>query len=760
MIGTARRRRDGEAKVRGATRYVGDMPVFGLLHARPVLAAEAHARITNIDKTEALAVPGVVAVLTAEDLPIQGGSGRAAEPLAREEIVWSGQPVALVIAETEAAAEDAAGLVFVDAEPLPAIVDLEAALAQDAIAARLTEAPGSDGDAAGAHGGGGGEEEVHAPTPDEDASADGDGPNVAVRQRLRSGDVEAQFARSDVTVSGRFQTSWVHQAYLEPQSALAWVEPDGALVVHSSTQGAFMVRDGLANALGLPLDRIRVQAAPLGGAFGGKLMISEPLAAAAALALRRPVRIVFGRSEEFAAANPAPGQLIDLELGATSDGTLTAIRGRIVGDRGGMGDMGVEGISTMLAAGPYRWAAHDLTALGVTTNRVSPGAYRAPGAPPAAFAVESLVDELAAKLELDPIELRLKNVMVAGDAGLDGQELKVFGARECLEAVKQHPLYAQRGQLPEHEGIGVALGFWPGGLEPAAAICRLDGDGKLTVVTAAADMSGIENAFVAIAAETFGIAEDSVRVATGDTGSTPYGGVSGGSKVTYTYGRAIERAAEEARGRLLAVAAQELEIAPEDLEIFDGEVRPVGSPSRGIAIADLAAKTYSFGSPHEPIEGYGGVAQVSRAPGAAAHLSHVRVDPETGDVTLLAHVIAQDVGKALNPALVEGQMHGGTAQGVGWALLEELAYDEDGQLRGGTFAEYALPSTDLLPPIETLIVEVPAPDGPFGAKGVGEPPVCAVPPAIANAITAATGARLTELPMTPARVWAQLRRRS
>ena len=746
--------------MRGATRYVGDMPVFGLLHARPVLAAEAHARITNIDKTEALAVPGVVAVLTAEDLPIQGGSGRAAEPLAREEIVWSGQPVALVIAETEAAAEDAAGLVFVDAEPLPAIVDLEAALAQDAIAARLTEAPGSDGDAAGAHGGGGGEEEVHAPTPDEDASADGDGPNVAVRQRLRSGDVEAQFARSDVTVSGRFQTSWVHQAYLEPQSALAWVEPDGALVVHSSTQGAFMVRDGLANALGLPLDRIRVQAAPLGGAFGGKLMISEPLAAAAALALRRPVRIVFGRSEEFAAANPAPGQLIDLELGATSDGTLTAIRGRIVGDRGGMGDMGVEGISTMLAAGPYRWAAHDLTALGVTTNRVSPGAYRAPGAPPAAFAVESLVDELAAKLELDPIELRLKNVMVAGDAGLDGQELKVFGARECLEAVKQHPLYAQRGQLPEHEGIGVALGFWPGGLEPAAAICRLDGDGKLTVVTAAADMSGIENAFVAIAAETFGIAEDSVRVATGDTGSTPYGGVSGGSKVTYTYGRAIERAAEEARGRLLAVAAQELEIAPEDLEIFDGEVRPVGSPSRGIAIADLAAKTYSFGSPHEPIEGYGGVAQVSRAPGAAAHLSHVRVDPETGDVTLLAHVIAQDVGKALNPALVEGQMHGGTAQGVGWALLEELAYDEDGQLRGGTFAEYAVPSTDLLPPIETLIVEVPAPDGPFGAKGVGEPPVCAVPPAIANAITAATGARMRTLPMTPARVWAQLRRRS
>jgi CO/xanthine dehydrogenase Mo-binding subunit len=206
------------------------------------------------------------------------------------------------------------------------------------------------------------------------------------------------------------------------------------------------------------------------------------------------------------------------------------------------------------------------------------------------------------------------------------------------------------------------------------------------------------------------------------------------------------------------VAAEELEIAPEDLEIEGGQVRPVGAPARGIAIADLAAKTYTFGSPHEPIEGYGGVAQVSRAPGAAVHLSHVRVDPETGNVELLAHVIAQDVGKALNPALVEGQMQGGTAQGIGWALLEELAYDEEGQLRGGTFAEYALPSTDQVPPIETLIVEVPAPDGPFGAKGVGEPPVCAVPPAIANAIAAASGARMRMLPMTPARVWAQLQR--
>jgi CO/xanthine dehydrogenase Mo-binding subunit len=747
-IGQPRRRRDGDTKVRGATRFTADMQVHGLLHGRLVLAAEAHARLSGIDASAALALPGVVAVLTAEDLPLAASAaGRAGTPLARGEILWSGQPVALVLAESEAAAEDGAALVDVGAEPLEAVLDLEAAMADDAPAARLTQSAEGDS-AAGAHGG---------PADGDDAGEAPASPNVAVRQRMANGDAGAGLEDADVVVSGRFRTSWVHQGYLEPQVALAWTEPEGDLVVHSSTQGAFMVRQGLATLLGLPLDRIRVRPAPIGGAFGGKLMVAEPLAAAAALKLRRPVRVAFGRGEDFAAANPAPAQLIDLEVGATRDGRFTAVRGTIVADRGGLTDMGVESISALLCAGPYNWPAHDLTAVGVFTNRVGCGAYRAPGAPPAAFALESLLDELAAELDVDPVALRLANVATAGDISLDGQEITSFGARECLEAVAAHPLWQGRDALPEGEGVGLALGYWPGGLEPAAAICRLDSDGKLTIVTAAADMSGIDNAFATIAAEAFGVGEDAVRVSTGDTASAPYGGVSGGSKVTYTFGRAVERAAREARERLLRVASAELEIAPEDLEVVDGEVRPVGSPSRGIRIAELAAKTLTFGSPHEPIEGYGGVAQISRAPGAAAHLSHVRVDPETGGVTVLGHVIAQDVGRALNPALVEGQMQGGTAQGIGWALLEELAYDEDGQLRSGSFAEYTLPSAELLPPIETLIVEVPAPDGPFGAKGVGEPPVVAVPPAVANAIAAASGARMRELPMTPMRVWATLR---
>jgi CO/xanthine dehydrogenase Mo-binding subunit len=749
-IGVPRRRVDGEAKVRGATRFAADLSMPGLLHARLVLAAEAHARITGIDAEAARAAPGVVAVLTAADLPTPGGGpGRAGEPLAREEVVFAGQPVAIVVGESEAAAADGVDHVLVDLEPLPAVLDLEAAIAVDAPPARVHRAEGEGHDMGGMHASVEGGEEDEA---QEERSA-----NVVAAQRMGGGDVEAGLAEAAATAAGRTRTEWMYQGYLEPHAATAWLEPEGDLVVRTSTQGAFATRQQLAELLGLPLDRIRVRPAPLGGAFGAKLMIVEPLAAAAALALRRPVRLALTRIEDFAATNPAPAELLDLEIGATADGRLTAQRGRVVCDHGTNVEWGAEGISALLAAGPYRWPARAIEALGVVTNRVTAGAYRAPGAPPAAFAVETLIDELAAELGLDPIELRLRNVLGEGDTGPDGQPFPPFGARECLERVRDHPLWARRGELPAGEGVGVAVGWWPGGLEPAAASCRLDGDGGLTVITGAVDMSGTETVFATIAAEAFGVAPERVRVVAGDTSTAAYAGLSGGSKVTYTVGRAVERAALQARERLLRVAAEELEIAPEDLEVAGDAVRPAGAPSRAIGIADLAQRVLAFGSPHEPVEGYAGVAQRSRAPGAAAHLSHVRVDRETGAVTPLAHVVAQDVGRALNPALVEGQLLGGTVQGLGWALFERLGYDEHGQLRTGSFAEYAIPTAEAVPPIDTEIVEVPAPDGPFGAKGIGEPPVIAVAPAVANAIAAAVGVRLRELPMTPERVWAALR---
>ena len=745
-VGVSTPRRDSEPKVRGTTPFAADLPVPGLLHARLVLAHEAHASIVAIRTQAALALEGVVAVLTAADLPLVGsGPGRTYEPLAREEVIYAGQPVALVVADSEARAQDAAELVEVELDALEAVLDLEQAARPGAPRARVkTPVASGGGDLGDAHAtvaaGGVGEEEELSD-------------NVLDSAKLEQGDVEAALAGSHVVVQGRFETPWMYQGYLEPQAGMAWLQPDGELMVSSATQAPFATRDSLAKLLGLPVDRIRVRGTPLGGAFGGKMMIVEPLVASAALVLRAPVRLVMTRSEDMAATNPAGAEVLTLELGADAEGRLTGIRSRVLVDRGATDDFGVESIAAMLTAGPYRWRAHHLTALGVATNRMTFGAYRGPTAPPAAFAVESLIDELAGQLELDPVQLRLRNVAVEGDPAPSGQPFPVFGARECLQRIHDHPLWARRRELPEGEGIGAAVGWWPGGYEPAAALCRLDADGNLTVITGAADMTGVETAFATIAADAFGVDPARVRVVHADTASAPYAGVSGGSKVTYTVGRAVERAASQARERLLEVAAEELEIAPEDLEIVDGTVQPQGVPARAMGIDELAAKILTFGSPHPPVEGHGRVS-LSQAPQSAAHLSHVRVDPDTGAVQVLGHVIAQDVGRALNPALVEGQMCGGTAQGLGWALLEELAHDSHGQLTTGTFVDYALPTAEFTPLIDTQIVEVPAPEGPFGAKGVGEAPVVGVAGAVANAIAAATGGvRLRRLPMTPERVW-------
>jgi CO/xanthine dehydrogenase Mo-binding subunit len=747
-IGARTPRRDSEPKVRGTTKYAGDLRVAGLLHARLLLSHDAHALIKSIDATAARALPGVVAVLTADDLPIVAtGPGRPKQPLAREEIVYAGQPIAIAVAETEALAADAIELIDVELEHLEAVVDLEAAARPGAPRARIHVA---------AQGEGSDISDAHAAVAAGGVEGEDLSDNVLGSARLANGDVDAALAASEVVVRGRFHTPWVYQGYLEPQTATAWFDVDGELVVTTSTQGPFPTRAELMELFGLPGDRLRVRGAPLGGGFGGKMMIVEPLVVGAALVLRRPVRLMMTRTEDFAAANPAGAEILELELGADRDGRLTGVRARVLADRGSTDDFGVESIAAMLAAGPYRWQAHELTALGIATNRVTFGAYRAPAAPQAAFAVESLIDELAERLGIDPLELRLRNVAVVGDKAVSGQEFKVFGARECLERIGEHPLWAQRGSLPEGEGVGLAIGWWPGGYEPAAAVCRLDSDGRLTIVTGAADMTGVETTFAAIAADAFGVSADHVRVNYADTSSAPYAGMSGGSKITYTVGRAVEQAALEARQLLLDVAAEELEIAPEDLEIVDGSVQPVGVPAKAMPIKQLASKVLTFGSPYPPVEGHGRVS-LSPAPQSAAHLSHVRVDRETGAVTVLGHVIAQDVGRALNPALVEGQMQGGATQGLGWALLEELAYDEHGQPATGSFVEYAMPTAGGVPPIDTEIVEVPAPDGPYGAKGVGEAPVVGVPGAVANAIAAATGGvRPRQLPMTPERVWQAL----
>lgn len=750
VIGARRPRIDAPDKVTGATRFAADGYVHGLLHARLVLSTEAHARIRDVYRDDALAVPGVVAVLVAGDLPTTTtGTDRTAEPLARAEVVFAGQPVAIVVAESEAAAEDGAEAVLVEYEPLDTVVDLEDAMLPGAPLARLVEESQEGGDLESIHAG--------VERAQEDAEQEQLSGNVLDRVHRSSGDAAAALDASDAVVAGTFRTPWVYQAYIEPQVATAWLEPSGTLIVSTSTQGSFVTRSELVRAFGLPLDRIRVVAEPLGGAFGGKFALVEPLAAGAALALRRPVRLVLSRGEDFQATNPASAQVTHLRIGARKDGTLTAIEARMIVDRGSNAGWGVEGITSLLVAGPYRWEAHDLRGYGVQTNRFTFGAYRAPGAPTAAFAVESLIDELATELDLDPIELRLRNAVVEGDMGVSGNAFPSMGAVDVLERLRDHRLWQTRASLPDNEGVGIATGYWPGGNEPAAAVCRVDADGTMTVVTSAVDMSGVATGFAAIAAAAFGLEPDKVRVVSVDTATGPYAGASGGSKVTYTVGKAVLGAAEAARVKVLAAAAQELEIAPDDLEVVDGVVRAVGAPDRSITVEEIARKALRFGGRYEPIEGHGGSAQTRSAPSVAGHLAHVRVDRETGEIELLGHAIAQDVGRALNPSLVEGQMRGGTAQGIGWALFEQLDHDEDGRLVTGSFLDYAIPVAERVPDIDTLIVEVPAPDGPYGAKGIGEASVVAAAPAIANGVAAAVGVRLRELPMTAPRVWAALR---
>jgi CO/xanthine dehydrogenase Mo-binding subunit len=747
-IGRSIPRVDGGPKVTGRARFAADIGARGLLHARPVLALPAHALIERIDASEALAIPGVVAVLTAADLPIvTEGTDRLHEPLARREILWAGQPVALVVAETPEAAADAAALVLVETTLLEPVLDLDRAITPGAARARLqraAEEAGATGESQHAAVGGGAEEFI----PDEPVSE-----NVVARSGYRRGDAAAALAASDVVVSGRFTTSWIHQGYLEPQVAMAALDDDGVLHLTSATQGTFFTRSEVAKLFGRAVASVRVTGATLGGGFGGKVMVVDPLAAAATLVLRRAVRVELTRLEDFRMTNPAPAAILEVELGATRDGRLRGLRARLLFETGAFGENSVEGIAAILMVGPYHWDAHEIVAYGVETNRVATGAYRAPGAPQATFALEQLIDELAATLEIDPIELRRRNLVDPDDEMADGTPWGGIGLDECLARLADHPLYRDRASLPDGEGVGLAAGAWPGGRQPASAICRLEADGRVTVVTGVVDISGTTTGFATIAAEGLGIAADDVSVVSADTASAPRSPVSGGSVITYSTGRAVQRATDALREKILAYAALLLEIDVRDLELVDGSVRPKGTPERGLTLAEIGESLDGFTSAFEPLEAQGGTVPPVLAPLTSAHLVHVRVDRETGAVAVLDYVIAQDVGRALNPAIIEGQLHGGATQGLGWALHEAMVHDETGQLLTGTFLDYAMQTAAAVPTFETIIVEVPAPDGPYGAKGIGEGPVCGAAAAVANAIADATGVRFRELPMTAPRIW-------
>jgi CO/xanthine dehydrogenase Mo-binding subunit len=747
-VGAPRPRPDTPAKVRGATRYAADRPQRGLLHARLVPAQRAHARIASIDSADAVAVPGVVAVLTAADLPLTGeGHDRFSRPLASGEVVFAGEPVAIVVARTPGAAADAAELVRVRYEALPVLVDAEAAM--DAAAPLARVALAEEGDRAGAmdaqtHAGVGG-------ASDDSIDAEVLSENVTGRYRYRDGDVRGVLGASAVVRLGKFSTSWIHQGYLEPQACTAWIDDDGTLVVETSTQATFSSRGETAKALGLEMHQVRAVGTPLGGGFGGKWPLFDSLAAAAAWKLRRPVRLAATRTEDFAASNPGQPFGTEIRIGADEQGRFTGLLATIVADAGAYEEGSAESLAGVLIAGPYAWQAWDVKAYGVRTNRFGVGAYRAPSAPPMALALETLIDELAEALHIDPIDLRRRNLIAEAAPMVDGETWSPHGGAAVLDALEASPIWQARRTAGPDEGVGVALGYWPGATNSAAAACRVSADGSVQVMTGVADMSGVAGGFQAIVADALGITPDDVHVEYLDTASAPSSPGSGGSTITYSAGRAIRKAAEAVGQRLLEAAALQLEISVDDLELVDGTVRPRGTPEKAIPIAKIVRANARAG--REPIEAHGTSDRPSMAPSVSGHVARVRVDRETGAIEVLEDHVVQDVGRVLNAALVEGQQHGAAAQGIGWATMEQLVHDGNGQLLSGTFIDYAMPRAEDVGRLEVTSVEVPAPDGPLGAKGIGEAPVIAGAAAIANAVAAATGARLRDLPMHRQRGW-------
>jgi CO/xanthine dehydrogenase Mo-binding subunit len=741
-VGQRVKRLDAPPKLTGQERFVSDLKVAGLLHARPVGSAYAHARIVGVDKAAALAVPGVVAVLTAEDLPLaKDANGNPVKtPIAFDEVVHAGQFVALVLAENDAAAQDGVAAVQVDYEPLPVVNTLDEALDPDAPHVREKPLTGND-------------EEAGMHNSDAATAAEEDDQilpsNVSSTVHFHRGDCAAGFAAADAVVEFVFESQAVHQGYMETQGCLVAIDPLGDLTVYTSTQAAFHCRNRVAEAVGLDLQRVDVVPMPVGGGFGGKFVLIEPLVAAAAVATGRPVLFQYSRMDDFLAGNPAPDCRISLRLGATKDGDLTALESRVVFDSGAAGGSPLQ-IASILLGGSYRFPNLEIRGHEVLTHKPGAGAYRAPGAQQATFAMESAIDELARKLDLDPLEFRLRNCAVEGDLRPNGGAWPRIGLKESLEALRDHPAWQEREQArAAGRGVGIAVGGWPGGIEPATAVCRLDANGRLTVVLGSVDLTGTNTTFAQIAAETFGLPAEAIAVTTASTDAAPFAGGTGGSKITYTVGPAVQKAAEDARRQILEIAAQALEAAPEDLEIVDGVVKVKGVPDSGISLRDVAARTMSFTGRNEPVYGVGSSAIAESAPGFAVHLAEVEVDGITGETRVVRYVAVQDCGFAINPAAVEAQIHGGVAQGIGWALYEGMVYDADGQLLTATLMDYTLPKATMIPPIETVLVEVPSEHGAYGSKGIGEPPAIPGPATVANAIRDAAGVRVTTLPIRP-----------
>jgi len=741
-VGTRPIRPDGVPKVTGRAMYAADYTMSGALIGKILRSPHSHARIRSIDTSKAAALPGVKAVLTAKDFPEQKfeyiGPERVAvnfwhvtrNVMAREKALYEGHAVAAVAAIDAATADEALALIEVDYEVLPHVIDVDEAMADNAplvfedMITRGVE-----------------------PTPTKPS-------NISKKLEFAIGDLAAGFAAADVVIEKEFKTAAVHQGYIEPHACCVRVDPDGQTEVWSSSQGHFVVRALTAKLLNKPVGDVRCAPAEIGGGFGGKTVIYlEPVAALLSQKSGRPVKITMTRDDVFKATGPTSGSSMWVKMGAKKDGTITAAEGVFKFQAGAFPGSPVMN-ACLCAFAPYAIENAHTVGYDVVCNRPKSAAYRAPGSPISAFAVESVVDMLAKKLGLDPLELRRKNAAIPGTPMIYGPKMTHGGYVETLEACLNHPDYKK--PLGKNQGRGVASGYWFNGGGESSASVQINADGTILVATGSVDVGGSRASMALMAAETFGVDYSQVRAIVADTASVGYTHVTGGSRVTFATGMAVVDASKKLVDDLRGRAAMIWGVDVEGVVWEDGCARPASSnvgDFKPMPLKEIAGKAALTGG---PLTSAASVNAGGQAPGFSTQFCDVEVDPETGKVTILRFVAAQDVGKAIHPSYVEGQIQGGVVQGIGWALNEEYIYDQKGRLDNAGFLDYRCPVASDLPMVEALLVEVPNPTHPFGAKGVGEVNICPPMAAIANAIDNAIHRRLTELPMSPPKVRAAL----
>ena len=742
-------RPDGKEKVTGVGRYTADLDLTGQLHARFRYADHTRARILRIDTSRARALPGVLAVLTHEDVPEVRYGAMVKDRLmfAKDEVRFEADVVAAVAALTPDLAARAVALIDVEYEPLPPLTDVEAAIAPDAPVVHEDWASYEADDALGRDG------------------------NVLGYSTIVKGDADAAMASADVVVTGRYVADGSQGAPIEPRAIVAQWQGD-RVTVWTSTQVPFMARSGVARVLQIPESNVRVIVPLLGGGFGSKCDFHfEGHVAALARAAGRPVKLVFSREEEFVAPDHRrEGIVIELETGARRDGTLVARRGRLVLDGGaycGEGGFFAQ-LAAMHACGPYVIQNVHVESTLVYTNNQPSGSIRAPTAPQMCWAVEQHMDELADALDLDPVELRRRTLIEEGAESPTRQVFGPLGMKETLERAAELIGYGR--ELPDGEAIGFACGWWPSFGVDSGAYVKLNADGTGTIVTGAQENgSGAVMGLPLLAAEALGMKPEDFSILYQDTDAGPWDMGSSGSQTTFNNGRAVVAAAREVRSRLLELASERLEADVVDLELVDGAVSVKGAPSTAVSIAELAGTGATIIG-----KGSGPVPQAPAAspdsgcvgrlgfesflePQLITHAAHVRVDRETGVARVLRVAAVHDSGRILNPIGASGQVYGGVVMGIGQALTEGTQLDEAGRQRNPHLLDYKLATASDVPPIDIAWVETLAVDGgPDGSKGMGEPPCVPTAGAIANAIARASGARVRRLPMTAERVWEEL----